>query len=161
MCMHRGRVEELERLIEAQPELVRKTWREMPDGNMALAGATLLHLAVEMGEIGCVDALLERGADINARAEIIDGIGGQTPIFHAIASNCDGNVRMLGHLADRCGRGIDLSVRATFRIYGEAWTEPVTPLEYAEKTSGTDTPVWRRTTYPQMRILQSVAERAK
>ena len=30
-------------------------------------------------------------ADINARAETIDGLGGQTPIYHGIASLLDGN----------------------------------------------------------------------
>ena len=30
--------------------------------------------------------LLERGADVNARAEIDeDGVGGQTPLFHAVS----------------------------------------------------------------------------
>ena len=132
-AIHRGDAGTLATLLDADPLLARQTFREMPYGNIALHGATLLHCAVEFGEIECAEKLLKQGADINARGEIIDGLGGQTPIYHGIASLLDGNFNMLEHLVKRFGRGIDMNVRATWRIFGEPQPDPMTPLEYAEK----------------------------
>ncbi|MGB8353121.1 MAG: hypothetical protein WCD79_04470 [Chthoniobacteraceae bacterium] len=78
----------------------------------------------------CVKLLLDRHADINARATVIDGVGGQTPVFHAIASMGDFHVPMLEYLIGRAGQWIDWSVKATFLLHGKA-IEPVTPMEYA------------------------------
>ena len=53
-----------------------------------LSGVTLLHLAAEFNERDVVDHLLDRGADLNATAELDDrGIGSQTPLFHVIGNN--------------------------------------------------------------------------
>ena len=110
----------------------------MPYGNMALQGAALLHCAVEFGEDECIGEILQRGGDINLPADAIDGIGGQTPIFHAIATNCDGNFPTLEYLARRANRTIDLSVRATWRRFGQAQSEPMTPLEFADRAAVTE-----------------------
>jgi len=41
--------------------------------------------AAEYGNVDAAKLLLDRGADVNARATIDQfGIGGQTPIFHAV-----------------------------------------------------------------------------
>ena len=58
-----------------------------------------------------------------------------SPIFHAIATCGGGNAYTLPHLAQRYARAIDLSVRATFRIYGKPHPNPVTPLEYAQESA--------------------------
>lgn len=142
LAIHRGDARGLAQLLDREPSLARRTFRDMPYGNIKLAGGTLLHCAVEFGEIACAEELLKRHADVNARAETIDGVGGQTPIFHAIHTNGDGNLDTLRWLVDRAGPRIDLSVRATWR--GDAgWairgfdptTQPMTPLEYAERAA--------------------------
>ena len=81
-AIHRGDARELGRLVEANPELLSQTFPDMPYGNIRLRGATLLHCAVEFGEIECVEELLtiwtrvrNASADINAKAEILEGIG--------------------------------------------------------------------------------------
>jgi len=161
MSIHRGRAEELRSLLQAQPALVRKSFREMPHGNMQLAGAALLHMAVEFGEMECVDVLIECGADVNTRADVTDGVGGQSPVFHAIASNQQSNLPMLEHLIHRHGEAIDLSIRATFKLYGEPWTTPVTPIEFAKMTSSEETPHWRRTGKRELELLQSLSNRSR
>ncbi len=138
LAIHRGDAKRLGELIDADRSLLRKTFRDMPYGNISLAGATLLHCAVEFGEIDCIDAILSRyrdwgDLDMNSKAEVIDGIGGQTPIYHAINTNGDRNFHVLEHLVQRVGQYIDMSVKATWRSYGQPQTEPLTPLEYALK----------------------------
>lgn len=144
LAVHRGDVNELGRLIDATSSLTRQTFHEMPYGNMLLAGGTLLHSAVEFNEVECIDLLLDRGADINARAEVIDGIGGQTPIFHLIATNQDDD-STLQHLVKRLGRQIDTKIAATFRLSnGEKLTQSVTPLEYGVISADPKRESWQR-----------------
>jgi len=130
MAIHRGDAEELASLLADAPALARQTIRDLPYGNLPLAGATLLHCAVEFGELACVDLLLDRGADINARADLDGGVG-QTPVFHAINTIADGNFYTLEHLRARYVDRIDLDVCAMWR----GQPTPVTPLEYAEQAA--------------------------
>src|SRR6267378_1342588 len=52
---------------------------------LTLQGATLLHVAAEYGNLEAAKLLLGRGAEVNANATVSEqGIGGQTPIFHAV-----------------------------------------------------------------------------
>ncbi|MBC7784235.1 MAG: ankyrin repeat domain-containing protein [Burkholderiales bacterium] len=157
LAIHRGDAMELADLIDRDPSLVLQNFPAMPYGNIALAGATLLHMAVDFCQIECVDVLIDCGADINARAQIIDGIGGQTPVFHAIATNLRAAWPMLQHLVLRYGRAIDCSVAATFRLYGEPQAELVTPLQYAERGLADDAPEWRRSTAEEVELIRSVA----
>jgi hypothetical protein len=54
--------------------------------------------------------LLERGADVNARASVDDaGVGGHTAIFHAVTQFDDGGLPITQMLVDR---GADLTLRA-------------------------------------------------
>ena len=117
MAIHRG-----------DPGLVRQKIRDLPYGNLPLAGATLLHCAIEFGELACVDLLVDRGADMNARADLD---GGQMPIFHAIDTIADGNFYTLEHLRARYADRIDLDMRAMWR----GRPTSVTPLEYAERAA--------------------------
>jgi hypothetical protein len=130
LAIHRGEAATLDALVSTDPGLVTRRFADLPYGNLPLAGATLLHCAVELGELACVDVLLERGADVNARADHGDGLG-QTPIFHAINTVCDGNFTSLEHLASRLGAHVQLAVRATW----PGQVAPVTPLEYAEQSA--------------------------
>jgi ankyrin repeat protein len=103
----------------------------MPYGNIALHGATLLHAAVEFGEVECIDTLVRFGADLNARAHEIGGIGGQTPVFHAVRAHADAQLPVLRHLNRNFGSRVDVTVRATFTLYGRAVQSPATPAELA------------------------------
>ena len=85
-------------------------------------------------EFGIVEAarlLLDRGADVNARATVDDaGVGGQTAIFHAATQFGDQGLPMAQLLVDR---GADLSVCVKLPGHYERPDEVVecTPLGYA------------------------------
>ena len=111
LAIHRGDAKSLTNLLDRDPSLVSRTFTSMPYGNIDLRGATLLHMAIEFGEIECTDVLLNRGASINQPAEAIDNIGGQSPIFHAIATNQNAGLAVLEHLLKRGDQRIDLSIR--------------------------------------------------
>jgi hypothetical protein len=107
---------------------------DMPYGNIDLRGASLTHMAVEFGELACLDVLLDRGADINQPADVIEGVGGQTPIYHSLGTIHNAGKAILEHLVERGDQRVDPAVRATFRLFGEIQATPVTPVEYAERT---------------------------
>lgn len=159
LAIHRGDAAELAHCIDRDPSLLARRFPDMPYGNIDLRGAGLLHLATEFGEIECLDVLLNRGADVNLRAEVIDHIGGQTPVFHAIATINGAGIPTLEHLARRAGSQIDMSVRATFRLFGEVSGDAVTPLEYAQRSSAPEVPDWRRAGELEVKLLGSLASR--
>jgi ankyrin repeat protein len=134
MSIHRGDAEQLAGFLDREPGLAGRRIGAMPYGNIALAGGSLLHMAVEYGEIACVNVLLDRWADINCRADVIDGVGGQTPIFHAINSFQAWLRPVLDFLIHRVGEHIDMGVCATFRQYGKV-IGPCTPLEWAKENA--------------------------
>lgn len=50
-------------------------------------GVTALHVCAEFNSLNCARVMIENGADVNAFASCnSDGMGGQTPIFHAVNS---------------------------------------------------------------------------
>src|SRR2546423_1615821 len=98
---------------------------------LLLRGATLLHVAAEFGNVEAARLLLDRGADINARATVDEaGIGGQTAIFHAVTQFGDRGLAMAQFLVKR---GADLRLRVKLPGHYERPKEVVecTPLEYA------------------------------
>lgn len=158
LALHRGDVRQLGTLLDQDPGLLNRCFRDLPYGNITLRGGTLLHCAVEFGEHACIVELLKRGSDINAKAKVIDGIGGQTPIFHALAINYGRHLGTLNFLVSQAGKAIDLSVRATWRRTGEVQSNPMTPLEYVEAALGVDAPEWKRTTPGEVRLLRELAQ---
>ena len=77
---------------------------------LTLLGGTLLHVAAEYGNLEAATLLLDRGADVNARATVDDaGVGGHTAIFHAVTQFDDGGLPVTQLLLER---GADLTVRA-------------------------------------------------
>ncbi len=115
LALLRGRLDTLAELIDAEPGLVNKRFVELDCGqtggrSLLLQGGTLLHVAAEYGNVAAVALLLDRGADVNARATIDDaGVGGQTAIFHAVTQVDDGGLPVTQLLLER---GADLTVRA-------------------------------------------------
>jgi ankyrin repeat protein len=66
-------------------------------------------VAAEYGNPAAVALLLDRGADVNARATVDEaGVGGQTAIFHAVTQFDDGGLPVTQSLVER---GADLAGR--------------------------------------------------
>jgi ankyrin repeat protein len=132
----RGRIDRLRQLLDEDPSLVSRRFSELDFGGTAyrrlsLKGVTLLHVAAEFGNIEAAQLLLERGADVNARAEVDKaGLNGQTPIFHAATQFQDFGLGMVRFLVKH---GADLSIRARLPGHYERPEEVVecSPLGYA------------------------------
>ncbi len=139
----RGRVDLLTRHLDRDRTLVHRRFPELDFGSsgarlLKLQGATLLHVSAEYGNVEAAKLLLERGADVNARAAVDEsGVGGQTPIFHAVTQFFDGGLPMTQLLVDR---GADLSVRVKLPGHYERPGEVVecTPLGYAMHFPGNE-----------------------
>jgi hypothetical protein len=161
MAVHRGRIDLLEAHWQRDPELLRRAFSHQEiyplevgcnaDPTFALhgtplAGTTLLHFCIEFDEIEIARWLMERGADVNAKAEVdAEGFGGQTPIFHCVVNDSylcgrqrDGEfVRLLlDHGADVNARA---SLRKELRFLPDTSLHEyrdVTPLSWGERFHG-------------------------
>jgi len=100
-ALHRGRIDLLEEHLRRDPVMLSRTWslrdiypEEMQCGDpinatvgTPLAGTTLLHMAIEFDEMEIARWLIEKGADVNARAALgKSGFGGYTPLFNTVVS---------------------------------------------------------------------------
>jgi hypothetical protein len=98
-------------------------------------GVTALHICAEFNSTRCAQVLLDAGADVNARADQDEnGIGGQTPIFHAVNSIFNYCRPTMEILVDA---GADLDTRVRSLLWGESmsWETivyDVTPISYAQ-----------------------------
>src|SRR6266700_594761 len=136
LALLRGRLDELAKLIDAEPGLMNKRFSELDCGqtggrSLLLRGGTLLHVAAEYANVAAAVLLLDRGADVNARATVDEaGVGGQTAIFHAVTQFDDGGLHITQSLVER---GADLSVCVKLPGNYERPGEIVdcTPLGYA------------------------------
>jgi ankyrin repeat protein len=134
--MLRGHLDEFEAEVAADSELVHRQFPGLDIGTtggrmLTLRGATLLHAAAEFGVLEAAEMVLDRGADVNAKASIDEaGVGGQTPLFHAVTQREDAGLPLARLLIER---GADLTVRAKLPGYYERPGEVVecTPLGYA------------------------------
>lgn len=141
LAILRGRLDELRDVVDRDATLLERRFPELTFGttgerNMTLAGATLLHVAAEYGSVESAQLLLDRGADVNVRADVNDdGVGGQTPIFHAVSQQDDFGFDVARLLIER---GADLALRPKLPGYYERPGEVVecTPLGYALRFPG-------------------------
>ena len=101
MALHRGRLDLLEEHLKRDPRMLDRTFshEEIYPPEMGchdeinatqgtpLKGTTLLHVCVDYDEIEIAKWLIEKGAEVNARAAIdADGFGGHTPLFCTVVS---------------------------------------------------------------------------
>ena len=162
MALHRGRIDLIEEHLRRDPNLLARTFShvEIYPSEFAcgdeinctqgtpLAGTTLLHLCADYDELEMARWLIERGADVNAKAAIdAEGFGGHTALFGTVVSQPAFWIKHLGKedtaamtrlLLDR---GADVNVRASLRKklhpgYGEDFMREyrnVTALEWGEQ----------------------------
>lgn len=133
MALHRGRIDLLEAHLRHDPLMLRRTFSQEEiyppelgchgDKTLALhgtplAGTTLLHISVDYDEIEIARWLIERGADVNAKAEVdAEGFGGHTALFGCVVSqpyrtNCRKEDAFARLLLDH---GADPNARASLR----------------------------------------------
>lgn len=123
----------LRRLLQAGADVGRKFHVLCAYTNCA--GVTALHLCAEFNSLRCARVLIEAGAQIDARADIDGhGLGGQTPLFHAVNGNHNHGRAVMELLVDA---GADLDVRLKGLVWGDTleWETvlfDVTPLSYAQ-----------------------------
>lgn len=96
---------------------------------------TALHICAEFNSTHCGKLLIEAGADVNARSIVdADGLGGQTPVFHAVNSIFNYSRPMMEMLVSA---GASLEVTVPMLLWGETmpWETIVfdtTPVAYAQ-----------------------------
>jgi hypothetical protein len=114
LAVLRGRLDDLVKLVDAEPGVVHQRFPELDCGqtggrSLLLQGGTLLHVAAEYGNVAAATLLLDRWAGVNARATVDEaGIGGQTAIFHAVTQFGDDGLPVTQLLLER---GADLGLR--------------------------------------------------
>ena len=124
----------LETAIETNPSLIghRTT---MVSAFTPLVGATLLHVAAEFCNVEVARALLELGADVDARAAVDEhGLNGQTPLFHTVNSIENRAAPIMRMLLD-AGASADVRVQGITWGKGFEWETTlfdVTPVSYAQ-----------------------------
>jgi ankyrin repeat protein len=150
MALHRGDVDRLTEHLRRDPKLLERRFSlaeifpsecGCADGGRngmhwtPIANTTLLHLAIDFREREIFDWLLDRGADVNARAALDDeGFGGHTPLFNSIVNGPWKDTDVVRALRDR---GADREARANLRKFLDwcetpRWhvAENVTPREW-------------------------------
>jgi len=156
MAIHRGRIDLLEKHLRNDPGLLSRTFSHQEiyppglgchaDESLALhatplAGTTLLHLCVDFDEMTMARWLLDRGMDVNARAEVdADGFGGHTALFgcvvaqsHRLREGADFARLLLARGADP---NVRVSLRKRLRFIGDELLHEyhgVTPLSWGER----------------------------
>ena len=136
MALHRGRIDLLTKHIDRDPSVLNRTFshEEIYPPELGchdeinatqgtpLKGTTLLHLCADYDELEIAKWLIQRGADVNARAAVDEeGFGGHTPLFCTVVSQPA--YRMNHHGLEQSAQftelllanGADTKIRASLR----------------------------------------------
>ncbi len=126
--------EALRAAVRANPSLV-KHRTSIVSAFTPLIGASLLHVAAEFGNFRVAQALIEMGADVDARAGVDEfGFNGHTPLFHTVNSNGNRSAPILRLLLD-AGAASDLRLEGITWGKGFEWETTffdVSPISYAQ-----------------------------
>lgn len=120
--------------VKETPSLLQHRTR-MVSAFTSLEGVSLLHVAAEYGNFNAARALIEAGADVNARAEIDEhGLNGHTPLFHTVNSIHNRSEPIM-RLLLAAGAKADIQVAGLSWGKGYEWETTffdVTPISYAQ-----------------------------
>ena len=147
--------------IRAAPSL-RSHRTAMVSAFTPLVGASPLHVAAEYGIRNAARALIELGADVNARAAADEfGLNGHTPLFHTVNSNANRSAPIMRLLLDA---GADPSVRVAGVTWGRGfdWETTffdLTPVTYAQLGLMPQVHRDEADTYSNIRRLLGAADR--
>ncbi|MEZ2346535.1 ankyrin repeat domain-containing protein [Terriglobus sp. RCC_193] len=162
MALHRGRIDLLERHLQLDPGLLTRTFSfaEMYPPALRcsseveatygtpLAGATLLHMCADYGEIEIAEWLLAQGMSADALADVdAEGFGGHTPLFSTVVSqtnfwmNHNGEIPeapftklLLEHGANpNAVASLRKQLHPGYGINGVHLYQNVTPIEWGER----------------------------
>jgi hypothetical protein len=124
----------IKRLCDNDPAIVEHR-TSLKSAFTSLIDVSLLHVAAEYGNFEAAKALIESGADVNARAGVNEyGLNGHTPIFHTVNSIGNRSAPIMEML-------LDAGARADVRLDGLEWGKgyewettffDVTPISYAQ-----------------------------
>ncbi len=128
----------------------------------SLVDVSLLHVAAEYGHLAAAEALIEAGADVDAKAGVDEfGFGGHTPLFHTVNSNANRSASIMKLLVEA---GADVSSRVNGLYWGRGYPWEtvffdVTPISFAQM--GLLPQVHRREQdiYPNIEYLMTAALR--
>jgi hypothetical protein len=156
MALHRGRVDLLEAHVRRDPGMLNRTFSHgeiyppelgchdavLATHGTPLDGATLLHMCVDYDEMEIARWLIDRGADVNARAAVDgDGFGGHTPLFSTVVSqpnfwmNHNHQPQEAPFTKLLLDHGADPNVRASLRKQLHPGYGPDTLHEYRDVTA--------------------------
>jgi ankyrin repeat protein len=120
--------------IKARPAVLRHR-ASLVSAFTSLEGVSLLHVAAEYGNLEAARALVEAGADVNARADVdADGLNGHTPLFHTVNSIHNRSEPIM-RLLLAAGAGPDVRLAGITWGKGYDWETTffdVTPISYAQ-----------------------------
>lgn len=101
----------------------------------SLVGVSLLHVAAEYGNLEAARALIEAGADVNAKAAVDEhGLNGHTPLFHTVNSNRNRSEPIM-RLLLAAGARPDVQLAGLTWGKGYEWETiffDVTPISFAQ-----------------------------
>jgi peptide-methionine (S)-S-oxide reductase len=87
---------------------------------------------------------------------VIDDCGGQTPIFHAVATNLGAGLPILEYLVHQAGRWIDRDISARLQVFGQATPRAMTVQQYARWTMEEAPPDWPRSSDREIGVLRGL-----